>query len=303
MKRTTAAWTLGLALALGPAPAMGQDILEDRAFLLYRRAVAALDRKEFEQAERLAREAVAEYPDHVLAYYALAQAAVGQSKWTDAVTALDQVTRLYPRSFAGHRSLGIALEQLGRLDEAARAYEAARALQPKAEDIEVRLAFVYLRAKRDDRALPVLTALAERGSRDPDVWVALARLLYERADLAGSEEAFQQALALRDDPRTAFNLGVVRLRRGDRPGALKAFERAARDPALREQAMREIERAGSTSSGGNGSKSPARRTSKTSWTSRPGSSSGRGSAPPTRASSPSEAPASGTTSTCAASIS
>jgi Tfp pilus assembly protein PilF len=60
--------------------------------------------------------------------------------------------------------------------------------------------------------------------------------------LAASETAFARAAALRDDGKTWFNLGVVRLRLKDAAGARGAFERAAAHAEVREQATRELDK-------------------------------------------------------------
>jgi tetratricopeptide (TPR) repeat protein len=226
----------------GAGSAGAQSLWDDPAFALYRQALEALDRKDYARAGLLAREAIAQYPGHVLAHYVEGQAALAQGKWDEAVTAFTKVGHLYPGSFAARRDLGVALEQLGRIEDAANAFDAALALRPDIEDVRVRLAFMLLQANQRDRAVPHLQALADRQTKLPEVWSALGRVYYERGDLAGSQKAFSRAVELREDGKSWFNLAVVRLRLGDQDGALKAFERAARDPDLRAQATREIGR-------------------------------------------------------------
>jgi tetratricopeptide (TPR) repeat protein len=223
--------------AASPVP---DTLWEDPAFALYRQAVEAFTRKDYEQASRLAGQAIEHYPDHVLAHYLQGQAALAASKWEAAAAAFAKVVERYPASFAARRDLGTALEQLGKTDEASRAWEASLAQQPDAEDVRVRLAFLLLRAGHKDRAEPHLVRLTEQGSKVPEVWTALARLRYERDEFKASEAAFRRAAELRDDGTTWFNLGVVRLRLDDRPGALAAFERAAQHPDTREQADTQI---------------------------------------------------------------
>jgi tetratricopeptide (TPR) repeat protein len=184
----------------------------------------------------------------VLAHYLLAQAALAQQRWDEAVTALQAVVRLYPKSFAGHRELGVALAQLDRAPEAARAFEAALALRPAGadlqdlQDVQLRLALVRLKAGERDAALALLTALAQADTAIPEVWSALGRLHYEAERFADSERAFRRSAELRDDGRTWFNLAVVRLRLYDKPGAIEALERAARHPEVNAQAVAELGR-------------------------------------------------------------
>ena len=78
-------------------------------------------------------------------------------------------------------------------------------------------------------------------SSTPEVYLLLAQAYYERNDLPASEKAFSKAAALRDDCKTWFNLGVVRLRLSDYTGAQAAFKVAAQHPEVREQANRELD--------------------------------------------------------------
>lgn len=235
-------WTaLGLAFcaiaSVGPAHAQG--IWDDPAFALYRQAVEAMDKKDYARVTTLTGQAIAQQPTHVLAYYLRGQAAMFQSRWDDAVGAFAKVVELYPASFAGHRDLGGAYEQLNRVDDSAKEYEAALALRDQ-EDLRVRLAFMLLKANQSGRALPQLQALADKDTKAPEVWSALARVAYEKNDLPAAEKNFSRAATLRDEGRTWYNLGVVRTRLNDLPGALQAFEKAAQHTDTREPAQKEI---------------------------------------------------------------
>jgi tetratricopeptide (TPR) repeat protein len=235
-------WTaLGLAFcaiaSVGTAQAQG--IWDDPAFALYRQAVEAMDKKDYTRVTTLTGQAIAQQPTHVLAYYLRGQAAMFQSRWDEAAVAFGKVVELYPGSFAGHRDLGGAYEQLNRVDDSAKEYEAALALRDQ-EDLRVRLAFMLLKANQPARALPQLQALADKDTKAPEVWSALARVAYEKNDLPAAEKNFSRAAALRDEGRTWYNLGVVRTRLNDLPGALQAFEKAAQHTDTREPAQKEI---------------------------------------------------------------
>jgi tetratricopeptide (TPR) repeat protein len=231
-----------VAVAAGATTAHAQTLTDDPAFALYRQAVQAAEAKDYAGASRLAREAIAQYPDHLLAWYLLGQAAMGRSAWDEAAEAFGNVAKRYPASFAAHRDLGFALEHLGRVGDARAAFETALARRPDSHDVRARLAFMLYEKGQRDAALPHLERLAGANSAAPEVWLLLARTYYERNDLPGSEKAFTRAVALRDDGKTWFNLGVVRLRLSNLAGAQEAFKRASEHNEVREQAMRELDK-------------------------------------------------------------
>jgi tetratricopeptide (TPR) repeat protein len=241
-------WTaVGLAFCAiasataGLEPAGAQTLWEDPAFALYRQAVEAMDRKDYALAADLAGQAAARLPSHVLAHYLSGQAAAALGRWAPAATAFEKVVELYPDSFAGQRDLGTCYDHLGRADDAARAWDRALALKDS-DEVRASLAFLLVKEGRRPQALQHLGVLAEHGTTRPEVWTTIARLNYETGDLKASEKAFVQAAALKDDGRTWFNLGVVRARLNDSPGALDAFEHAAQHTDTREQAQKEIAR-------------------------------------------------------------
>jgi tetratricopeptide (TPR) repeat protein len=169
---------------------------------------------------------------------------MGRSAWAEAADAFGNVVKRYPASFAAHRDLGLALENLGRVDEARTAFESALARRADSQDVRLRLAFMLYEKGQRDAALPHLETLAGANTGAPEVWLLLARTYYERNDLAASEKAFSRAVALRDDGKTWFNLAVVRLRLDNRAGAQEAFKRAAEHAEVREQAQRELDKLG-----------------------------------------------------------
>ena len=223
-------------------PAIADSIWDDPAFALYRQAGAALEAQDYAKAAALARDATRAYPEHILAFYLLGQASLAQQKWDDAAQALVKVTELYPGAGRAQRDLGAAYQQLGRVDDATRAYEAALAIHPKDDETRARMALMFVNANQPARAVPMLTALAERDTKLPDVYLALARVAYEKKDFAGAATAFEKAGALRDEGRTWFNLGVVRVQLGKEQEALQAFERASQFPDTKDRAAKEIEK-------------------------------------------------------------
>lgn len=239
--RGLTAVALALSLTACAGSATAQTIWDDPAFLLFRQAMDAMNAREYARATELTTQAIAKLPNHPLAFYVRGQAAAAQSHWDEAAAAFGRTAELYPGSFAAQRDLGASLEHLGRVKEAAKAFEAALALREE-DDLRARLAFMLAEHGEPALARTELEKLAARESTLPAVWSTLGRLAYEAKEWAPAEKAYARASSLKDDGRTWFNLGVVRVRLQDLPGALQAFERAAQHADVKPQAETEAGR-------------------------------------------------------------
>ena len=228
-----------LALAAGPAAA--QSIWDDPAFQFLRQATDALNASDFPKAGELATKAIAEMPGHPLAYYVRGQAAAAQSRWDEAAQSFGKVVELYPGSFAAQRDSARRSSGWARRRRRPRRTRPRSALRDQ-EDLRVRMALMLVDAGDEPTALAELEKLAAAGSKQVAVWTTLGRLSYENGEIATAEKSYAKAVELKDDGRNWFNLGVVRARLKDFPGALKAFERAAQHQDVKKQADTEAGR-------------------------------------------------------------
>ena len=62
---------VGLWVLMNAVGVIGQSLSDDPAFALYRQALEAFERKEYDRAGNLAREAIQHYPEHLVAHYLL----------------------------------------------------------------------------------------------------------------------------------------------------------------------------------------------------------------------------------------
>src|SRR5688500_15926058 len=85
---------------LAPTAAFAQTLIVDPPFAHCRQAVQAAEARDYELASALAKDAIAQYPDHLLAWYLLGQAATARSAWDEADDAFANVVKRYPASFA-----------------------------------------------------------------------------------------------------------------------------------------------------------------------------------------------------------
>ena len=232
---------LALGAVLGAGAAHAQTIWDDPAFALYRQALDAMEKKDYAKASELASQATEKQSGFVLAHYLRGQASAAQDRWDDAASAFAKAAELYPESFAANRDLGISLEQLNKLPDAAKAYERALALRDE-EQLRARYAFLLIEDGKEARAFDELRKLAARDTKIPEVWSALGRLHYESGEFADAEKAYAKSVALKDTGRGWFNLAAIRMRLKDTPGALDAFKHAAQHAETKDQAEAEMKR-------------------------------------------------------------
>jgi arylsulfatase A-like enzyme/Tfp pilus assembly protein PilF len=165
---------------------------------------------------------------------ALAWLDLGEAYWLlgdrkQACEVLGEAAEAFPAVAAFPLRLGTYLQEDGRLDEAERAFVAARRLAPRHPTVLRRLANVYLGRAALAEAREVLAELVQIEPRDPSSWSVLAQILCRLDEAAQCEAALRQAIASapdRADPY--FNLGAFLLREGAQTEAAELLREALR---------------------------------------------------------------------------
>ena len=151
--------------------------------------------------------------------------------YKDAVIEYKNVLRLEPANAVAIRKLGLAHYQSGELQEAFPYLRRAAELDPQNEDVRLKLATVYLVARRPDDARTHATNVLERDAKNFDALMLLA-------DSATRAEDVEAALVLLEGARAAFAdrapfhiaLGMLYMKKHDAAKARDAFKEAvARD--------------------------------------------------------------------------
>ncbi|HEX7022667.1 MAG TPA: tetratricopeptide repeat protein [Trueperaceae bacterium] len=137
-----------------------------------------------------------------------------------------------------YQGLAGELEQLGRYDEAAKAYASALALQPNDDSLTYRRANALYRAGKGLEALPLLTEL-EAGSGDyrvstliADIYVEAGQIDYALRSLERAYKKAESAGEVHAQANILVKLGLLQRGLGRQEKAIQAFETATRtDPA------------------------------------------------------------------------
>ena len=148
-----------------------------------------------------------------------------------------------PDRASAHNTLGTILTRLGRLLEARRAYERARALDPRAAYVLNNLCYLSFLEGRPADAIAVCRDALDV---DPRLTAARNNLALAYAAARQGDLAQQEFLAAGDAAAALYNVGIVRLAEKEYAKASAAFEaaqrhrpswRAARERAVKARAL------------------------------------------------------------------
>lgn len=196
----------GLGLAVAFAPLVDRDA--QRSATLFNLGVQAADERNFEQAERFYRQALALNPNNAHGHTNLGALLSDRGEWAAAIEHFDQAIALDPSLAPAHHNRGRALLSLGRHPEGEAELHAAIHLNPRLVEVYDTLGNLRIQQGKPAEALEAfrsgLAVAPDRGDSHTNVGVALATL--GRHDEA--EDHYRQAIA--KNPRlyeAHFNLG------------------------------------------------------------------------------------------------
>jgi Flp pilus assembly protein TadD len=173
-----------------------------------------------DRAVQIAGEALGRFPDDqpLLTTYGYAQIAASHPQ--EALRPLAMVAAAEPQNWRVRSALGAALDQLGRFDEARRAYQEALTLQPNEPHVLTNLGVSHIMAGEPDDAEPILRQAAGLPHAPPEARQNLAIALalqgkfdeaeqIERIDLPPAQAAqnMQYLRGLLSDPRRWNDMG------------------------------------------------------------------------------------------------
>ena len=181
------------------------------------------------EAERIAREALAENPDHPELLYELACALVDTDRAAEALQVADAAIASAPQVERGYRLRAIMLCQLGRYDEAVESADVAVRLAPDAPSAANVSTMTLYRAGRIKEAYAGALRYVELAPEDADAHCLVGDILEEVDELEHARRAYREALRLDQQHANARNnLAVLELRAGQTKQALHGFVDAGR---------------------------------------------------------------------------
>lgn len=213
-----------------------EDLTPDqRSNLLYQRAQADLQLKDFPAAEKDLQETLKLAPQHLAAYMLTAEVAAKSKTPAEAVAAYSKVVSVFPTNPLVYNNRGMYLQSLGRTQEAMADFDKAIQLDPKFMPSYINRGFALLEAGDPVAAEAALTqALAIDPAQTGALSLRATARLDQNKGTQALEDYRQVAQVAGQNPMAFADLGFAQFFMRDYQGALASFQSALKiDPKLR----------------------------------------------------------------------
>ena len=187
---------------LDEAARLYRELLHDfpeQADALHYLGVISLQSGRFDEAVDLIRQAVDARPDDVDAIINLGYGLNALGHFEAAVEQFERALAIGPRTATLLSNLGASLEQLRRYPDAVQSFEAALALQPELAEARRSLADTFLKMGRKEDALREITRAVSAGRPSFAMQVSLANILCASGRTDDAIRRFKQVLKARPD--------------------------------------------------------------------------------------------------------
>jgi protein O-GlcNAc transferase len=229
---------------------------------LFNRGCALQSQGKLDEAIQCFREAIAVQPNHAFAHSNLAGALINKGQFAEAMVSCRRALELKPdlavarynlgrllfvqerleeaigcfrealltmRSGMIHNDLGVALQNVGRIDEAIASYREAVRLEPAYAPAHFNLGNLLHDKAHWEEASACYRQAIRLAPGFVDAYTRLGSLLYQKQQLAAAIECFQKALQLNPNHADArANLGLCQFARGQLDDAIGSYREALR---------------------------------------------------------------------------
>jgi predicted O-linked N-acetylglucosamine transferase (SPINDLY family) len=191
------------------------------------RAFAHYKGGRLDEAEKLCRMILNAVPDCFDAVHLLAILQSRNEHYVEALKSFDRALALQPNHASALANRGIALKQLGRLDEAMACYDRALAIEPVHVGALANRAIVLRRLKRFEAALADCDRALSAASDHSDTLINRGNILMELRRYDEALRAYDRAIELNpNNVELHFNRGLLLQELNRYDEALASYERA-----------------------------------------------------------------------------
>jgi len=152
--------------------------------------------------------------------------------WQNDLTLFGHAARVTRNNYIMHNSYGVALQKIGRLDEAVRQFNKALQIKPEYFHARNNLGNAFLKQGRINEVIASFTELLDGEATHVSVYSNLGRAYARIGQLGSAIELFQKALEIEpEQPGTYTNLGQAYFLQGKVALAIENYNEALRlDP-------------------------------------------------------------------------
>lgn len=188
----------------------------------------------FVEGEREFRKAIELNPNYVPAYHWYSVMLGFSRRFEDSLKMIQRAVELDPYSLVIRQSLGVALNGLGRLDEAMQQFKAVERESPKLPSVHYWMSLVYHAQERHSEAVEEARKEVEADDDDPGAKLDLAFALSESGMKDDASKLLEEVQGEKDAYISPCSTGIVFLSLGREAEALGWMQKALaqRDSAL-----------------------------------------------------------------------
>jgi tetratricopeptide (TPR) repeat protein len=173
--------------------------------------------------ETYSERAIAAVPDSITPRLYLANALQDQGKLDEAAQEWHQVLAINPNYFIAHYSLGVILESRGLTEEALKEYRLSLAIQPNQAMSHSKIGRILLEAHHCPEAADEFTQALRYAPTNPNAHNDLGAALYQLGDYEKAAEQFSDAIGIDPgygDARRNLDLALAKMK-GDKSGSAR----------------------------------------------------------------------------------
>lgn len=191
------------------------------------RALELAQSRQTAEAEKLWKQALALEPNLFSAAFNLGYLYYSQRQFAEAEPLLTRAARLQPKDFNSHYLLGAVRSQLGRTDDALRAWRSALELKPDNLKLMQILAVEYGKGQYFREAAAIAERALALQSDAPQSWLIAIKAWQDAGDHAAALKIAEGMIKrFPDHARAQFEYGYELYRNGQRAAALPYIEKA-----------------------------------------------------------------------------
>lgn len=198
------------------------------------------DEGRFAEASQHFAEALRLKPNYVEAEAGLALMLATQGQYQESLAHWRRVAQSRPENPEVQVNLGNVLTELGQAEQARTAYATAVKLQPDIEQQNQNLAQTLL-ARGERQAAKARLILASRlNPANPRSHQLLGQMLAQEGDVQGAVRHFEEAVRLRSDAETHYNLAIALVMQGQIERAVSEYRRVLELKANSTEALNDL---------------------------------------------------------------